>query len=65
MKQYYDIEKDAANLYDGGWRKEDREELLAEYENLTPETADDICEYLEKFEAKENPEMKDDREVTP
>ena len=39
----------AAALYDGGWRKEDRDELKATYE-LTDDEAEAICDELEKFE---------------
>lgn len=41
-----------ASLYDGGWRAEDRDELIAEYD-LTEEEADNICEGLREItEAK-------------
>lgn len=40
---------DAAALYDGGWRSEDKEELMAEYE-LTEEEAEAICEELRSYE---------------
>ena len=35
----------AASLYDGGWRAEDRDQLIEEY-NLTEEEADEICREL-------------------
>ena len=35
----------AASLYDGGWRAEDRDQLIDEY-NLTADEADDICKEL-------------------
>lgn len=38
-----------ASLYDGGWRTEDREQLVSEY-NLTAEDADNICKALEEME---------------
>lgn len=44
-----DIRSSAAALYDGGWRAEDRNELVSEY-NLTAEEADEICEMLALFE---------------
>ena len=44
----------AASLYDGGWRAEDREQLIDEY-NLTAEEADEIC--------KELAELKDRKEM--
>ena len=44
-----DYEASAAALYDGGWKTEDREQLIEEYE-LTSEEADKICEILEKYE---------------
>lgn len=40
----------AASLYDGGWRAEDRDQLVSEY-NLTTEDADNICKLLEEMEA--------------
>lgn len=49
MKDYTAI---AASLYDGGWRAEDREQLVSEY-NLTAEEAEEICKLLEdmKYDA--------------
>ena len=41
----------AASLFDGGWRAEDREELISEYD-LTEEEADEICKLLEDFSKK-------------
>lgn len=43
-----DFESSAAALYDGGWRAEDKEELMAEYE-LTEEEATKICEILASY----------------
>ena len=39
----------ASALYDGGWRAEDRDWLIDDYE-LTEEEADTICEYLKRYE---------------
>lgn len=39
----------AVALYDGGWRAEDREQLVSEY-NLTTEEADNICKALGEME---------------
>ena len=44
----------AASLYDGGWRAEDRDQLISEY-GLTADEADDIC--------KEIAELKDRKEM--
>lgn len=44
-----DIESSAAALYDGGWRADDREELIAEYQ-LPEDEADAICEKLKEYE---------------
>jgi hypothetical protein len=44
-----DIESSAAALYDGGWRSDDREELIAEYQ-LSEDEADAICEKLKEYE---------------
>lgn len=60
MKYYYceeNIDRDslwwmACSLYDGGWRKEDREDMKEEY-NLTDKEVDIVCERLEELE-KEN-----------
>ena len=35
----------AASLYDGGWRAEDRDQLISEY-GLTADEADEICKEL-------------------
>lgn len=43
----------AASLFDGGWRAEDRDELISEYE-LTEEEADEICKLLADFSEKRN-----------
>lgn len=51
------IEDMACALYDGEWRKEDRDELKAEY-NLTDTEADRVRDYLEKLEI-ENSEGED------
>jgi len=40
-----DILSSAAALYDGGWRSEDREELIQEY-NLTEEEVNILCDAL-------------------
>ena len=39
----------AANLYDGGWRAADREQMIGYY-TLTEDEADAICELLEEYE---------------
>lgn len=39
----------AAALFEGGWRKEDKEQLMQEY-GLTDEQADVICELLAEME---------------
>ena len=48
-----DIESSAAALYDGGWRAEDRDQLIAEY-NLDAEDADAICARLAEYTEREN-----------
>ena len=48
-KMLKDVEMSAASLYDGGWRAEDREQLIAEYQ-LTEDEADAICEKLQEYE---------------
>lgn len=49
------LTSDAANLYDGGWRAEDRNDLIEEY-GITEDYADDICELLAEY-------AEDDEEV--
>lgn len=44
----YEIEQSARSLFDGGWRADDKEQLIAEYE-LTEQEANDICEWLEEL----------------
>lgn len=39
----------AANLYDGGWRAADREQMIG-YCTLTEDEADAICELLNEYE---------------
>lgn len=46
-----DYESSAAALYDGGWRSEDKEDLIEEYQ-LTEEEATNICEILAEIEKK-------------
>ena len=38
----------AASLFDGGWRAEDREQLISEYD-LSEAEADELCELLAKL----------------
>lgn len=42
----------ADSLYAGGWRSEDRNEIIAEYD-LTKEEADLICDRLKMYEEEE------------
>lgn len=44
-----DYRSSAAALYDGGWRAEDRDDLIEEY-RLTEEEATTICKNLAEFE---------------
>lgn len=46
----------AANLYDGGWRAADREQMI-EYYTLTEDEADAICELLVEYENAEKEEV--------
>ena len=50
-----DIESAAAALHDGGWRAEDREQIIREY-GLTIEEADALCAELERIEGVNPPE---------
>lgn len=49
----------AASLYDGGWRAEDRGQLIEEY-NLTEEEADDLCRELAEYEEEATAKEFDD-----
>lgn len=44
-----DYRSSAAALYDGGWRANDRDELIAEY-HLTEEEADELCKILAEYD---------------
>ena len=44
-----DYAASAAALYDGGWRAEDKDQIVEEYE-LTEEEADKLCEILAELE---------------
>lgn len=48
----------AGPLYDGGWRAEDREQLISEY-GLSEDEVDIICARLSELEA----ESKEDEDV--
>lgn len=39
----------AANLYAGGWRADEKEDIIEEY-GLTEEEAKEICDELERIE---------------
>ncbi len=45
----------AAALFDGGWRENDKEELMKEY-GLMESEAEEICKLLKKFAHKEEKE---------
>jgi len=47
-----DIRSSASSLYDGGWRSEDKEQLMEEYK-LSEKDTDTICKVLEELEAIE------------
>lgn len=44
-----DISSSAAALYDGGWRSEDKDQLISEYQ-LSEADADALCESLAEME---------------
>lgn len=44
-----DFTSSAAALFDGGWRSEDKQELIQEYE-LTAEEAETLCTILASYE---------------
>lgn len=46
----YEIEQSARALFDGGWRAEDKEQIIAEYD-LTEQEAVEICGWLEEMAA--------------
>lgn len=47
----YDPYLGAGPLYDGGWRAEDREQLISEY-GLSEDEADIICARLSELEGE-------------
>lgn len=52
MEKRYDfaeVTSIAASLYEGGWRAEDKEALMQEYE-MSEENAEIICEQLREYE---------------
>ena len=55
MKNQYS----AASLYDGGWRAEDRDQLISEYD-LTAEEADELCMGLAEVEEEATAKEFDD-----
>ena len=53
-----DMQRMAEALYDGGWRAEDHDQLMSEYD-LTSDEADAICEALKDIE-ESNASSEDD-----
>lgn len=52
--EYYRmIREEAESLFSGGWRKEDKTELMSTY-NFDADHARAICEELENIETEEN-----------
>lgn len=51
------LTNDAANLYDGGWRDGDQEDLIQEY-GITREYADKLCELFRYYDTQETQEVK-------
>ena len=51
----YEAMTTACNLYDGGWRAEDKEFLMDEY-GISEEEAELLCEYLAEIESKQEEE---------
>jgi hypothetical protein len=45
------ISGSAAALYDGGWRAEDKDQLVEEYQ-MTEDEAEKVCKELEKYESE-------------
>ena len=45
----HEIEQAASSLYDGGWRSEDREQLIQEYD-LSEREANEICKLLDELD---------------
>lgn len=50
-----EISSMAASLYDGGWRAEDRAELIEEYQ-LSEHVVDQIIECFEEYSKREKEE---------
>lgn len=51
MERISDFSRSAAALYDGGWRADDLEQLIAEYE-LCRDDAVKLCEMLAEMDKK-------------
>lgn len=49
-EEEYHLRQGAWNMYDGGWRSSDREDLFLQYEEMTEEEADIIIDQLRKIE---------------
>ena len=43
-----DFRSISSALFDGGWRSDDRDQLMTEY-NFTEYELDQICDFLEEF----------------
>ncbi len=50
MKDIAEIQSIAASLYDGGWRSDDKDGLIYEY-NMPEDEAEKVCEWLAEFES--------------
>lgn len=44
----FDAYTSAAVLYDGGWRAEDKNQIIEEY-GFSDAEAENVCEYLKEF----------------
>ena len=53
MTSASNLQSMAAALFDGGWKAEERAELIAEYD-LSSEVADQICDLLLEYAQKED-----------
>lgn len=47
----YEIRNAAYNMYDGGWRASDRFEIAEEYQDITEQELDWLCDELMKIES--------------
>lgn len=59
MMNINDMHSVVASLYDGGWRAEDRDQMIAEYD-FTPDEADAVCAGLAEMDEQDEDDEEDE-----